>query len=164
MPAVQAADFALEDQFGRPFELLSQSGKATLLFFGYTHCPDVCPTTVASVRWLFEELGDSSEGLTFAFVTIDPERDRPALLAEYLSRFHPAFLGLTGDPQTIEQIRSDYGVAAEIDHSTHADDYLMIHTGRLFLIDQQGLLQTSYSFDTSPADILPDLRAVLKGG
>lgn len=164
IPAVPAADFLLEDQFGRPFELRSQAGKVTLLFFGYTQCPDVCPATVANVGWLFGELGDPSERLTFAFVTVDPERDSPAVLGEYLGRFNPGFLGLTGEPAALEQIRADYGVAAEVDHSQHGDDYLMIHTGRLFLIDQQSLLQTSYGYGTPREDILLDLRAMLEGG
>ena len=162
--AAPAADFTLDDQFGRPFHLQSQAGKATLLFFGYTNCPDVCPTTVADMKWVFHQLGERAEGLTFAFVTVDPARDTPQALRDYLSRFSPEFLGLTGDPAQLEQVRSEYGIFAEMDPAAHPEHYLMTHTARVFLIDPQGLLQTSYSYGTPRQDILLDLQALLKGG
>jgi protein SCO1/2 len=163
-PAALAGDFTLDDQFGSPFQLQSQAGKATLLFFGYTNCPDVCPTTVADMKWVFHQLGERAEGLTFAFVTIDPARDTPQVLRDYLARFNPGFLGLTGDPALLEQIRSEYGIFAEIDPAAHAEHYLMTHTARVFLIDPQGLLQTSYSYGTPRQEILLDLQALLRGG
>jgi len=163
-PAAPAADFTLDDQFGRPFQLRSQAGEAVLLFFGYTNCPDVCPTTVADLKWVFHQLGERAEGLTFAFVTIDPARDTPQVLRDYLGRFNPGFLGLTGDPAMLEQVRSEYGIFAEVDPAAHPEHYLMTHTARVFLIDPHGLLQTSYSYGTPRQDILLDLQALLKGG
>ncbi|MGD2162215.1 MAG: SCO family protein, partial [Anaerolineales bacterium] len=130
-------------------------------YFGYTYCPDICPTTLAEVKLVFEELGDRAEDINLIMVTVDPERDTPEVLQTYLNRFHPRFLGLWGEGRQLEDVMAAYGVFAQKEPSDDPDQYLVSHTARLFLIDQQGYLRTNYSFGTPREEILSDLTLLL---
>lgn len=134
-----------------------------LLYFGYTFCPDVCPSTLVNVRHIMDELGDSSQDVIFVMLTVDPARDSPEILREYLSRFHPRFVGLWGEGEDLEAVKQAYGVFSEIDPKSEPANYLISHTARIFLIDQGGLLRTGYAFGTPNEEILSDIMYLFKG-
>jgi protein SCO1/2 len=155
-----APEIILLDTGGDDFRLSEQRGKAVLLFFGYTYCPDVCPATVAEMRIVFDQLGEDADRVVFGLVTVDPERDTPEVLESYLERHHAQFYGLRGDKSQLETIKEAYGVYAEKD-SQDPENYLITHTARVFLVDTEGILQTNYSFGTYPEEILADLQYIL---
>lgn len=157
-----APDFDLVDTQGQPFRLSAQQGRVVLLFFGYTHCPDVCPITLGEAKQIIAGLGGEAERVTFSFITVDPERDTPEALQQYVSTFDPAIVGLTGQPEKLAAVRADYGIFAEKEtHAGSAVDYVMSHTARVFLVDAQGRLRLSYAFGTPAGDIVQDIRHLL---
>lgn len=165
-PPMAAPDFTLTDPEGKPFRLSEQKGKAVLLFFGYTTCPDVCPTTLAELRRVHARLGDAAGRLRVVFVTVDPERDLPARLGEYVRRAgHESFVGLTGARKDLEKVWHDYGVFVEKTPAPEsAVGYWVTHSGNTFLIGPDGNLLTSYAFGTQADVIAADLQRVLKKG
>ena len=158
-----APPIPLVDTSGIPFQLEDYHGKIILLYFGYTFCPDVCPSTLASVRQILGELGDSSQEVVFAMITVDPDRDSPEVLEGYLSRFHPGYIGLWGDGEELENVKQAYGVFSEIDLESDPLNYLVSHTARIFLIDKEGILRTGYSFGASNEEILSDVEYLIRG-
>ncbi len=162
-PGNPAPDFTLQSATGETVRLSEQSGNVVLLFFGYTHCPDVCPTTLGEARQVLNELGDEAARVKFFFVTVDPERDSPADLASYTAHFHPNITALTGDTAALEAVYGAYGIFTEKEPQPNsAADYSVTHTARVFLIDPQGRLRLSYAFGTPAEDILSDVRYILK--
>jgi protein SCO1/2 len=162
-PPLAAPDFALTDQHGQPFRLSDQRGKVVLLFFGYTQCPDVCPTTLATWRKVHEALGDDAGRVRFVFVTVDPERDTAERLGRHVEAFNPDFLGLTGSPQELEAAYSTFGVVHEVDTSSQsAAGYLVNHTATTFVIDPSGQWRLRLPYGTSAEDIAHDVRELLK--
>jgi len=162
-PPPSAPDFTLTDQHGQPFRLSDQRGKAVLLFFGYTHCPDVCPTTLATWKQVHDALGDDADRVRFVFITVDPERDTPQRLRQHLAVFNPGFIGLTGNPEQLAPIYQAYHVYhEEVQESQSAVDYLVNHTAAVFLIDPEGRWRLSYSFGTPPEDIVHDVQVLLR--
>lgn len=161
-PPVPAAGFTLLDQQRRPFRLVDQRGNAVLLYFGYTFCPDVCPTTLGIWRKVDTALGDLAHGVRFVMITVDPERDTPDRLRMYLSVFSPRFIGLTGSEQALAAVYRAYGVVREKEIAPgSAAGYLVSHTARVFLIDPAGTLRTSYSYDAPVEDLIHDIRRLL---
>jgi protein SCO1/2 len=139
-------------------------GKVVLLYFGYTSCPDVCPTTLADLRQVRSMLGDKGQDVQVVFITVDPDRDTPDRLQSYVSAFDPSFLGLGGSLSDLEPVYRSYGVYREIDkNGDSAGGYSVTHTARVYLIDPQGNLRLTYSFGTLPEDIAHDIRVLLKG-
>lgn len=162
-PALPAPEIALTLDDGSNFRLSEQRGKVALLFFGYTSCPDVCPITLSELRKVDEELGKNANQVQVVFVTVDPERDTPDKIQEYVSIFNPSFVGLSGSMEELEPVWKDYGVYREIEEvSTSAAGYLVNHTARVYLIDQDGNLRLSYSFGTPTDDIVHDLKILFK--
>jgi protein SCO1/2 len=161
-PYPQAADFELTKSNGETFRLSEQEGKIVLLFFGYTACPDVCPTTLAELRVLMEELGDKTEQVQVVFVSVDPERDTPEKIQEYVEHFNADFIGLTGAPEDLQIIWDDYGVFRERVESESAFGYIINHTARTYLIDQDGNLRLSFGFQTPVEDMVHDIEILLK--
>jgi protein SCO1/2 len=149
----------LTDTSGHEFRLSDHQGSPILLYFGYSHCPDVCPATLADMKWIFAQLGSQAEDLSFVLVTVDPERDTPEVLRTYLDLFDPRFVGLTGSMEDVVAAAGPYGVM--IEHATHDGLDEISHTARVFLIDGDGLLQTNYSYGTPREEILADLRSAL---
>ncbi|MCA9871058.1 MAG: SCO family protein, partial [Anaerolineae bacterium] len=138
-------------------------GKVSLLFFGYTTCPDVCPTTLAEARTILNDLGDDANDVEFLFVTVDPERDTPEKLAAYTDAFHPGIIGLTGTPDQLASIYGEFGVRAErVEAPESALGYLMNHTSRMYLVDQDGNLRLSYGYGTPVEDIVNDVKHLVK--
>jgi protein SCO1/2 len=160
---VSVPDFVLSDQNGQPFRLSDQSGHVVLLFFGYTSCPDVCPTTLATWRKVHEALGDDAEQVRFAFVTVDPERDTPERLGLHVNAFNPDFVGLTGSQEELAAVYEVFDVYFEKDESSgSALGYLVNHTATSFVVDQEGNWRLRVTYGTLAEDIVHDIRELLK--
>lgn len=149
-PAVEAPPIRLTDQDGRPFDLASLRGKPVLVFFGYTHCPDVCPTTLADVRDALK-LVDRDVGVVF--VSIDPERDDPAAMKQYVDYYRSGFFGLSGTPDEIRTVAGAWGVSYARVETGSASGYAMAHTADAFLLDAEGRLRHRIWFGAGPAVI-----------
>jgi len=143
-------DFALTDQHGNPFRLSQLRGRAVLLFFGYTHCPDFCPLTLSKLTRVFELLGERREQVRTVFVSVDPERDSPANLEEYLEYFAVDAIGLTGSQARIDSVARQYGVAHERRESGSAAGYFVDHSTYVFLIDSQGEVRFIFKHGDAP--------------
>lgn len=163
-PVREAPAFTLTDHRGEPFRLADHRGKALLLFFGYSTCPDVCPATLATLGQVKERLGADGQRVEMVFITVDPERDTPARLTEYLAYFDPSTIGLTGSPEALAQVREGYGVYAErVSDPNAPGGYWLNHTATVFLVDPEGRLRLSYTFGSDPAEVAEDLRRILRG-
>jgi protein SCO1/2 len=155
-PPRRAPEIALIDQNGQPFSLNAQRGNLVLLFFGYTHCPDVCPATLGTFAATQRQLGAAAEHVRFIFITVDPDRDVPAELRAYLMRVDPAIIGLTGTTVAIARAARAYGVYSAVDRLN-----AVTHTNRIFLIDRAGDWRLLYPSDVDPAVLAADVRALL---
>ncbi len=160
-PPNPAPALALTDQHGQPFDLTSQRGRAVLLFFGYTNCPDVCPTTLSDFLTVRDALGERADDVAFVLVTVDPARDTPERLTQYLDFFDPGFIGLTGTDEQITQAKQGYGVYSRIQDSTSSLGYLVDHTSALFVIDPDGNYRLTYPYGTDPAIVTEDVSHLL---
>jgi protein SCO1 len=165
-PPVPAADFSLTDLTGSAFRLSDQRGKIVLLFFGYTYCPDVCPVTLSEFRKINQQLGNDAKNVRFIFITVDPERDTIEQLRRYVPNFDPSFIGLTGSRSDLEKVWKSYGVYASkqpVSNSSQSEDnYLVDHTARVYLIDQQGNWRLTYPFGMEAGQITDDLEFLLR--
>jgi len=160
-----ARDFTLTDQTGQPFTLSDQRGKVVVLFFGYTHCPDVCPTTLAEMRSVRRDLGALADQVVFVFITVDPERDTPEVLADFVTLFDSSFYGLSGSPNTLAQVYNAYGVYVQKQESDNsALGYLVDHTGRLFVVDRAGNFRLTFPFGFERERIVQDLTYLIQEG
>ena len=159
---VYAQNFALVDDHGRPFEFSQTRGRPVVLFFGYTICPDICPTTLATLAHAKAAFGARGRDIVVLFVTVDPGRDTPAVLARYLALFDPSFVGLTGNVAQLAPVFSAYHVYHEVVHSTEtASGYLVTHTATIYFIARDGHFQT-YGDWTDSRDVLTrDLKEIL---
>ena len=158
-PALPAPDIVLTQGDGSSFRLSEKRGDIVLLFFGYTSCPDVCPTTLSEMKRVVADLGADVEKVQVVFVTVDPKRDTPQKLQEYVSIFSPDFIGLSGSMEELEKVWSDYGVYREEEELPNsATVYLVNHTARVYLIDRDGKLRLSYSYGTPMDDFVHDLK------
>ncbi len=150
---------------GANFSLSQLQGKPVLLFFGYTNCPDVCPTTLAEMRVLRQNLGAKADKMAFAYISVDPERDTVARLKEFIPLFDPAFYGVHVNSIDLEAIKQGYGVVAEKvykDPNNTAAGYTVDHTARLYLIGPAGRLATSYPYGTDVKDIQKDVEYLIR--
>jgi len=161
-PYPVAPDFALTRANGTQFRLSEMHGKVVALFFGYTSCPDVCPTTLAELKQALEKLGNKADQVQVLFVTVDPQRDTPERVQEYVNHFNPAFVGLSGSESDLAKVWNDYGVFVETVDGGSAAGYLVNHTARVTLIDQQGNLRVSFPFETPVEDVVHDLNLLLE--
>ena len=139
------ADFALVDDEGAPFSLGNLRGHWSLMFFGYTHCPDVCPSTLYDLKLVHERLeqltGDDAPGHQVLFVSVDPERDTPEQLGQYVNYFHPDFIGVTGPQEQLAPLTMQLGIAYRIeDHEADSSQYNVDHSVSVLLMDPQGRL------------------------
>ena len=162
-PPRMAPDFALDGSNGAALTLSAHRGKVVALAFGFTYCPRVCPVTLAKLAQVSTKLGPLASELQVLFVTVDPERDTPARLLEFLSFFNPAFLGGTGEKAKLEALRQAYGVSATRVVSDNAKlGYEMHHSASIYLIDREGKLRLLVPFGKSVDDILHDVQLLLK--
>ena len=156
-----AQDFTLTNQYGQEASLSDYRGKVVLLYFGYTVCPDVCPTTLAEIRKAYDALGQRADDVQTIMITVDPERDTVEVLAEYLAHFHPSFLGMVGTPNEIAQIATYYGVYFQKQETDSVLGYLVDHTATVMLVDQNGYLRLIFPYGTEGAEIAEDIEYVL---
>jgi len=163
-PVRPVADFTLTNQDGQPVRLSDYRGKLVVLFFGYTHCPDVCPTTLARLNQVMRALGDEAKAVQVLFVSVDPERDTPAVLKQFLSHFNPTFVGLTGQAEAVAAVNTVFGVYVNKEEVGSAAGYLVTHTARLYVIDREGRLVLTFPADAQVEDIVADLKHLLEEG
>jgi len=131
--------FELVDQHDKPFTNTSLQGAWSFLFFGYTHCPDVCPTTLSVLNSVAQQLGDDASDVSFVFISVDPERDTPDHLSRFVSYFNSDFIGVTGKPEAIEGLTKQLGVLSmRVANSDDPGSYLVDHTAGVFLVDPDG--------------------------
>ena len=152
--------FSLTDQNGRTVTDKDLRGHPFLVFFGFTHCPDVCPTSLFEISEVLGKLGPDAQKVSAVFVTIDPERDTPAAMKDYLSSFNPHLVGLTGDPAAIAAVAKEYRVYVKkvpLDNG----DYTMDHTALVYLMDKDGRFVTPFNLKRTPEDAAADLRRYL---
>jgi protein SCO1/2 len=164
-PPSDSPDFTLTNQSGQPFQLSEQRGQVVLLFFGFTNCPDVCPTALAEAAAARRQLGTDGEKLTVALITVDPERDTPERLGRYVRAFDPSFVGLSGTRAELEPIYKAYGVAAtrrELPESALA--YTIDHSAFLYVIDRDGQWRVAFTPGTPIEDMVSDLRHLIQTG
>ena len=154
-PPSPAADIKLTDSNGNPFALSNLRGKVVLLYFGYTNCPDECPLTMAHIKQAFGILGDKSKNVQVIMVSTDPVRDTPQVMKDFMAKFDPTFLGLTGTPEELHKAWEDYGVTVENGGETHSTF--------LYVIDQTGNIRETFQPDTQPESIAADVSFLLTG-
>lgn len=141
-------DFTLTDQNGKPFTLSSVRGKAVLLYFGYTNCPDVCPLVLSKYGKLFKELGDKNNKVALIFVSVDPERDTPEIMKRYVSYYSPRIIALTGTPEEIEKVKVLYNVYAKKHPPDEKGNYLVDHYALVLGADRNHVLRAALTPDT----------------
>lgn len=154
---------ALSDHNGQPRQLADFRGKVVVLFFGYTQCPDICPTTLAAMRDTMGLLGADAARVQVLFVTIDPARDTPALLAEYVPWFNPSFLGLWGDEAAVAAVAKDFKVFYAKQPGAEPGSYSVDHTASSYVIDAQGRLRLLVRHGETPARLAADIKLLLAG-
>ncbi len=157
-----APEFTLMSNTGQRVRLSDFRGRLVLLYFGYTFCPDVCPATLAEIAKAMEILGEEADRVQVIMITVDPERDSPEKLGEYVAHFDSRFLGATGTLEEIAQVATLYGIFFEKNEGTEATGYLVDHTATQMVIDQEGYLKLVFPFGTPGEDIAADLAYILK--
>ena len=154
-------DFQLTDHTGKVRTLADFKGKAVVMFFGYTHCPDVCPTTLSDMAQALNLLGKDANKVQVLFVTVDPARDTQALLATYVPAFNPGFLGLYGDEATTAKVAKDFRIFYQKHQGKNSQSYDVDHTAGTYVFDQSGKLRLFMSYGQGAEIIANDLRVLL---
>ncbi|SRR6266446_1515400 len=158
--ALIGGSFTLTDQKSRTRTDQEFRGKLMLVFFGFTHCPDVCPMGLAQITQSLEALKYDAQKVSPVFITVDPDRDTPEVMKAYLQNFHPAITGLTGSKEQVQAVIDAYKVYAikveGIHH--HQDSYTMSHSGYMYLMDRNGKYLTHLGHTATPADIVRKIR------
>jgi protein SCO1/2 len=157
-----ARDFQLTDHNGRPRSLKDFQGKVVVLFFGYTQCPDVCPTTMTELAETKKLLGKDGERLQVLFVTVDPERDTPEVLKGYMGNFDPSFLALRGTPEQLAAMAKDFKVYYKKNAGPSPTSYTMDHSAASYVYDPQGRLRLYTRYGSGPQALASDIELLLK--
>lgn len=156
-------DFNLTDHNGQPRRLADFRGKAVVMFFGYTQCPDVCPTTLANMREAMALLGEDAKRVQMLFVTVDPARDTQALLSQYVPAFHPGFLGLYADEKGTAELAKEFKVFYAKQPGSTPGSYSVDHSTGSYVFDPQGKLRLLLRHGETPANVAADLKLLLAG-
>jgi protein SCO1/2 len=160
-PPRAAPDFSLPSSHGGEFTLSQQQGKLVVLGFGFSHCPDICPTTLANLAQARKNLGALADEVRVVYVTVDPERDSVERLRTYMKHFHSSFIGLSGSADTLAEVRKAYGILAA--KEVHNDgNYEVHHSSYLYLIDRKGLLRALVPYGKTADDIVHDIKILLQ--
>ena len=154
-------DFALTDHTGKKRALADFRGKVVVVFFGYTRCPDVCPTTLADLRLAREQLGEDGKRVQVLFITLDPERDTQQLLANYAPAFDPSFLGLYGDAAATAKVAKEFKVFYQKAPGKTPDSYTVDHSTGSYVFDTQGRLRLLVRQGSSVPNLVADLKTLL---
>lgn len=157
-----AKGFKLTDHTGRERTLADFRGKAVAMFFGFTQCPDVCPTAMVELAQVMKLLGEDARRVQVLFVTVDPKRDTPAVLAQYVPAFHPTFLGLYGDAAATERTAKEFKVYYRANPPTGQGAYSVDHSGQILVFDAAGRPRLMMKPDLSPEAMAHDLRLLLR--
>lgn len=155
--------FTLTDHTGRQVTERDYLGGFTLVFFGYTFCPDVCPTVLGDIALALDDLGDDAVAVTPLMISIDSERDTPAILAEYVPLFHERLIGLSGTTEQIKQVAAAYRVFYRRAEDPNYTYYLMDHTSFVYLLDPEGKVVSLFRYGTSPDEMAAIIRQHLRG-
>lgn len=161
-PARKISPRAFSDSTGTVVQLIPPAGQAAFVFFGYTNCPDVCPTTLADWVRVKRALGDDGKRVRFVFVTIDPERDSPTIAQQFAAQFDPSFIGLSTRPTATDSLENAFGVASAKETTTSATGYLMGHSSQTFLMDDKGRVRVSYGFGAGWDVMVADAKQLLR--
>lgn len=156
-------DFVLTDHHGQPRRLADFKGRVVIMFFGYTQCPDVCPTTLANMRGLMDKLGPEAERVQVLFVTVDPARDTQQLLSHYLPAFHPSFLGLYGDAAATAATAKEFRVYYHQQPGATPSTYTIDHSAGSYVFDPRGELRLYLKHGEDPERIAEDVRRLFAG-
>jgi protein SCO1/2 len=163
---ITGADFgkelALTGQDGKPRSLGDFRGKTVVLSFGYTHCPDICPTTLADIAAVMKQLGAEAARVQVLFVTVDPERDTPEILANYVPAFDSTFIGLSGDADATQRAAKEFKIFYEKRPGGASGAYTVDHSAQSYVLDAQGRVRLLVRHDRIAQDLAEDLRALLK--
>ncbi len=154
--------FELVDQNGRPFTEKDLKGKYSLIYFGYTYCPDVCPTELQTMTQALEMLGPLAKKIRPVMISVDPERDKPEVLKEYLTNFYPGFVGLTGTPEQIRKAGQAYRVFYRKTDEKSASEYLMDHSSIVYLMDPEGRYLKHFAYGTPPEKMAEGIRKAIE--
>ena len=159
-PPRQAPEFSLQGTDGQTLNLNKYRGKVVLLAFGYSSCTAVCPVTLHTFALALRKLGAAAAGIQVVYVTVDPERDTPARLKQFLANFDPTFIGGTGTEQQLGQVRKDYGVSAK--KLPYEKSYVYDHSSFTYLLDRQGRMRALMPYGHSADDFVNDLNILLR--
>ena len=159
-PAAIGGPFQLTDQSGQTVTDQNLKGRPTLIFFGFTHCPDVCPTSLFEISEVLKAMGKDADRVNAYFVSVDPERDTAAAMKDYLSSFDPHLKGLTGDPEQVSKVLSAYRVYSR-KVPLKDGDYTMDHTAIVYLMDKNGQFVAPFSLKRKPDEAAAELRRYL---
>jgi len=159
-PAAIGGPFQLTDQSGATVTEKNLQGKASIIFFGFTHCPDVCPTALFEMSEILRAMGKDADRVNAYFISVDPERDNQAAMKDYLSSFDPHLKGLTGDPEAIAKVLSAYRVYAR-KVPLKDGDYTMDHTALTYLMDREGKFVAPFNLNRKPEEAAADLKKYL---
>ncbi|MDX2344795.1 MAG: SCO family protein [Acidimicrobiia bacterium] len=153
----KAPRMELQSSDGSTVRMTDFEGKVVVVYFGYTFCPDVCPATLSKLADALELLGDKAKDVQVMMVSVDPERDTPELLADYVAHFHPDFLGITSDEATVNRVATLYGVFYQKSEGTEATGYTIDHTSTVILVDREGYLKLVLPFEGTAEQIAADI-------
>lgn len=154
-------EFSLTGPEGEVVSAHSLRGQPVLLFFGFTNCPHICPTTLTQLSVVMKKLGPSADNVKVALITVDPDRDTPAVLKSYTASFGPWFLGLTGSNEALARLRKTYGVYAAMESSEEKGSYNVMHTTAVFAFDAQGQVRLLMSDLTDAEAVMSDLNQLI---
>ena len=156
-----ARDLRLKDASGKPRSLADFRGKVVVVTFGYTHCPDVCPMTLSNLASARKKVGEEGKDVQVLFVTVDPQRDTPQILSEYVPAFDPTFMGLTGTPDEVTAATKEFRVYASARPAKPGEEYTVDHSAQMFAFDRSGKLRLVFPPDMQAQAIASDLRILL---
>lgn len=161
LPPADAPALRLPDAEGGTFDLAAEQGNVVLVFFGYTHCPDVCPTTMADWARARTALGERAQRVRFVFVSVDHARDTPAGADAYAKRFDPTFIGLAPDSTTLATVQSAFSVTSAREAELDSGGYTVMHSSQSFLVDRKGRLRLLYPFGATSTELAQDLERLV---
>lgn len=161
-PPIEVPTFSFTQADGSTFSTAPAEGQLTLVFFGYSFCPDVCPLTLSEWARARTLLGPEADQVRWLFVSVDTDRDSPLVAQQYAQQFDSAFVGLSGSTETVAAMQQAFSVASYTTPGERPEDYLVTHASQSFLMDAQGRLRAMYAFNSSVPDLVADLRALLK--
>ncbi len=157
-----APSVELDGSNGETVRLTDFEGKVVVLYFGYIFCPDVCPITLSKLDRAMDILGDDADDVQVIMVSVDPERDTPEALEQYMAHFNPDFIGVTGDADAIDRIATVYGVYYEAEEGSEATGYLVSHTATVMVVDKDGYLKLLLPFEGTAEELAADLGFFLR--